>query len=360
MFKRKLGFAVLAVMMTVALVLSGCTKEKSPKDALQSSLSKSADIKSYNFKGSVKVEDFNFPDDELNANEAAAIVNTLKSAELSWTGAYRADPMLLEINLEVALKGDLAVTFKVPIIMTQKKIWVKVPNIPMLPLPETIIGKYIELDLEELAKEANQPMPSLNVAQSQKFYNDVAEIIFKHVEEEKFLSKVAVKDAAIPADVDVKQVVQLHVDQTQIEPLINTAVEKIAPEIIELLANNKEYLDLFELKKEDLDQFKKELAEVKSEDISKGLADMKNELKKLDVKVNYGIDKKEYPVYTDATFNMAIESEELTGSFGFRVTSQNTGINEEPKFETGEPKAEEIMTLEQLQNEVGALYGGGF
>lgn len=108
-------------MLTFVLVLSGCTKDKSPKDALQSSMSKSSDIKSYNFKGSMKFEDFNFPDDTMSASEAAAMVNMLKSAELSWTGGYRADPMLMEMNLQLALKGDLAVTFNVPMVITEKK-----------------------------------------------------------------------------------------------------------------------------------------------------------------------------------------------------------------------------------------------
>ena len=59
---------MLAVMLVVSIVLSGCTKDKSPKEALQSSMSKSSDIKSYNFKGSMKFEDFNFPEEDMSAS----------------------------------------------------------------------------------------------------------------------------------------------------------------------------------------------------------------------------------------------------------------------------------------------------
>lgn len=345
-------------MLTVAVVLSGCTKEKAPKDALQSSMSKSSDIKSYNFKGSMKFEEFNIPDESMSDSEAAALVNMFKSAELSWTGAYRADPMLTELNLKLELKGDLAVTFNVPVIMTQKKVWIKVPNIPMLPIPEEVVGKFVELDLEELAKQAGQPLPSTDIAKSQKFANDMMEIVFKHVEEEKYLTDINVKDAGLPADVDVKQVVQFHMDQSQLEPFINTIIEKIAPEVIDLLSKNQEYRDMLQLKQEDLDTAKKELGEVKDGEISEALAEMKKELKSLDIKANIGIDKKEYPVYTDATIKAAIESEELTGSIGIKVVSQMTGINEEAKFEVGEPKAEEVITLEQLQEQMGGMFGG--
>ncbi len=345
-------------MLTISLVLSGCTKDKSPKDALQSSMSKSADIKSYNFKGSMVFEDFNFPAEGDSAAEAAAVLNLMKSAELSWTGAYRADPMLMELNLQLALKGDLAITFNVPVVMTQKKVWVKVPNIPMLPIPETVVDKFVELDLEKLAEESGQPLPNVDVAKSQKFSNDLMEIVFKHVEEGTYLKTIKAKDAGLPSDVDANQVIQFHLDQSQLEAFINTVIEKIAPEVIELLSTNAEYRDMLQLKQEDLDQAKSELADVKSGEVSEAIDDMKKELKKLDMTVNFGIDKKDYPVYTDAKISAAIESEDLTGSVAIKLVSHTTGINADPKFEIGEPKAEEIMTMEEVEAEMGGLFGG--
>lgn len=321
-------------------------------------MSKSSDMKSYNFKGSMKFEDFNFPDAEMSQSEAAAVVNTLKSAELSWTGAYRADPLLMEINLQLALKGDLAVTFNIPIVMTDKKVWVKIPNIPMLPIPEELIGKFIELDLEELAKQSGQPLPSMDAGKSQKLVNDVLAIVFKHVEEEQYLTDVKAKDAGLPDDVDVNQVVQFHMDQSQLEPFINTVIDKIAPEVIDLLSSNQEYRDLLQLKQEDLDTAKKELSSVKDGELSKSIEEMKKELKSLDIKTNIGIDKKEYPVYTDATIKAAIESADLTGSFGIKVVSQMSGINEDVKFEIGEPKGDEVISMEQLQEQLGGMFGG--
>ncbi|MFB9279241.1 hypothetical protein [Cohnella cellulosilytica] len=359
MFKRKMGFALVALMLTIALALSGCTtKDKSPKDALQSSMSKSADIKSYNFTGSMVFEDFNFPAEGDGAAEAAAALNLMKSAELSWTGAYRADPMLMELNLKLALQGDLAITFNIPVVMTQKKVWIKVPNIPMLPIPETVVDKFIELDLEQLAEEAGQPLPNVDVAKSQKFANDLMEIVFKHVDADTHLKTVKAKDVGLPSDVNASQVVQFHLDQSQLETFVNTVIEKIAPEVIELLSTNAEYRDMLQLKQEDLDQAKAELENAKSGDASEAIAEMKQELKKLDVTVNYAIDKKDYPIYTDAKISAAIESEELTGSVGIKVVSHMTGINEAPKFEIGEPKAEEVMTLEEVEAEMGGLLGG--
>jgi hypothetical protein len=358
LFKTKLGFVILSVLLTVAIVLSGCTKDKSPKEALQSSLSKSSEMKSYNFKGSLKFEDFNFPQQDMSDTQAAAVINTLKSAELSWTGAYRVDPMLMEINLQLALKGDLAVTFNVPIVMNGEKVWVKIPNIPMLPIPEDVVGKFVELDLKKIAEQSGQTLPSMDVGKSQKLLNDIMAIVFTHLEEKDYLTAIKVKDAGLPADVDVNQVVQFHMDQSQIEPFVNTIIDKIAPEVIDLLSKNEEYKNLLQLKQQDLDDAKKALSDAKGKQVSDGLAQMKKELKSLDIKSNIGLDKNEYPVYTDATIKAAIESADLTGSMGIKVVSQMTGINSEVKFDIGEPKGADVITMEQLQEKLGGMFGG--
>lgn len=359
MFKSKLGFVILSILLTVAIVLSGCTKDKSPKEALQSSMSKSSEMKSYNFKGSLKFEDFNFPQQDMSASQAAAVINTLKSAELSWTGAYRVDPMLMEINLQLALKGDLAVTFNVPIVMNSQKIWVKIPNIPMLPIPQDVVGKFVEFDLKKLAEQSGKTMPSMDVSKSQKLLNDVMAIVFKNVEEKDYLTAIKVKDAGLPADVVANQVVQFHMDKSQIEPFVNTVIDKIAPEVIDLLSKNEEYKNLLQLKQQDLDNAKKALGDVKGKQLTDGMAQMKKELKSFDIKANIGLDKNEYPVYTDATIKAAIESANLTGSLGIKVVSQMTGINSEVKFEIGEPKGADVITMDELQKKLGGMFGGG-
>jgi len=356
LFKRKIGFAIVALMMAAVLVISGCSKDQSPKETIQASMSKSSDTKSFNFNGSLKLDQLELSGSE--AGEAAMVSELLKNAEISWTGAYRADPMLMEMNLSLVMKGDMAVTFNVPMIMTEKKVWIKIPNIPMFPLPETLVNKFVELDLEELAKESGQTMPKVNAADSQKFVNEVTNIVFKHVDEKTYLSEIKVADAGVPSDLGVDKVVQFHMDQAQLESFIGTVVEKIAPEVIDLLSNNEKYRELLQVKPEDLEDAKKELADAKSGDLAKSLEDMKKELKSFDLKVNYGIDKKDYPVYTDASVKASIESEELTGTLGFKFVMSTTNINGEPKFEIGEPKADQIIPMDELEAQLGGMFGG--
>lgn len=358
MTKRKISFAIVSLLLAMAVILSGCTSsEKAPKEALQAAMSKSAELKSYSFKGSLKFEDFQIESAEI-AEEQMAIMNTLKNAELSWTGAYKSDPMMAEINLKIETKGDLAITFTVPIIATQKKTWIKVPNIPMLPIPEDLVDKYLELDMEQIAKEAGQDLPTVDVAKSQKMANDILGIVFKHVDEEQYLSSVKVKDAGLPEDVKADRVVKLQVDQSKLEPFIKTVLEKIAPEVVDLLANNEEYRTMLQLSKEDLDEAKAQLKDAQSGDISANLKEMQQELKSLEITSNIGIDKKEFPVYTDASVKAAFDSEGNKGSFALKVVSQMSDINGDVKFEIGEPKAEDIIPFDQLMEQFGGMFGG--
>jgi hypothetical protein len=348
---------MICLFLSAALVLTGCNSSKSPKEALQSSMTKSADIKSYSFKGSMKMEDLKIPAQGTDAQSTTALLNMLKSTDVSWTGAYRADPMLMEMTLSLVIKGDMAINLNIPVVMNKEKIWIKIPNIPMFPIPENIKNKFVELDLKKLAEQSGQPIPSIDPGKSQKFTNDVLGIVFKNVDEKQYLSDVKVKDAGLPADADVKQVIQFKLTQDQVEPFVNTVMEKIAPEVIDLLSKNEEYRNMLQLKPADLDQAKKDLDKAKGQDMTKAMADFKKAVKSLDVTANLGIDKNEYPTYTDVHVKTDFDDQGQAGSAAFKLVSQLMDINKDAKFQYPDgPK--DVVTMEQFQQEMGGMFGG--
>lgn len=359
MIKRKFGFGFVAMLLAFVLVLSGCnSKDQSPKDALQSSLTASGELNSYTFKGNLKLEELNISSAEMTGEDAMAF-NMFKNAELSWTGAYKKDPMLAEVILKLELKGDLAINITLPIVVSEKKLWVKVPNIPMLPIPEELVGKFLELDMEELAEETGQEIPSVDPKLSQDFVKDLVEILFKHIEADDYLSDVKAKDVGIPSDVDVKQVVQLNVDKSKIEPLLKTTIEKIAPEVLDLFEKNEKYRDLIGMTAEDIASSRESLKEANTSDLEADLKEMNEQLKKLEIVSNIGINKKDYPVYTDAKITAAFDFEGDSGSFAIKIVSQLDNVNEDVKFEVGEPQASDVIPFDEAFGDLGMLMGGG-
>ncbi|CAM3915108.1 hypothetical protein COLU111180_14205 [Cohnella lubricantis] len=358
LMKKKSVVAILAMMLSVALVLSGCSESKSPKDQLAAAIEKSADIKSYSLNGSMKIEDLQLPDEVMQEEGAAQALGLLTGAELSWTGAYQADPMLVELNMKISISGDLAMSFNLPMIMNEEKMWIKIPNIPMLGLPEELTSKFVEFNLKELAEQQGTEWPgAADMATTTKFANDLSGIFFKHIDEKTYLSEVKAKDVGISDDKDLKSIVQVHVMKDQVEPLVNTVLKNIAPEVIDLLAGNEEYRKLLELQPEDLDEAKKQLAEVKDEDVKEALAEFNEAVNTLDVTANLGINDKGYSSYTDATVKVGITEEGQSGSGTLKVVSEMTNINGDVKFEFGEPKAEDVISEEELNEQLGGMFG---
>lgn len=357
MFKLKAWLSLVCLVLAAALVLAGCNSSKSPKEALAASLTKASDIQTYSFSGSVKLEELSFPA-EGEDPATGQVLSMFKDTDISWSGVYQADPLHLEMTLSLALKGDLAVNFNIPIVVEKEKMWIKIPNIPFFPLPEDLVGKFLELDLKELAEQSGQPIPSVDPGKSQQFVNDVLEIIFNNVDEEQYLSEVKAADAGLPAEADVKQVIQFKVNKDQVEPFVKVVIEKIAPEIINLLSQNAEYRDMLGLKQEDLDEAKQELENAKQEDIAEGMAEFKKTVKSLDLTANIGIDAKEYPVYTDVHVRTEVDADGQTGTIAFKVVSETKDINQEVKLEYPEGP-QEVVTMEQFEEQMGGLFDAG-
>lgn len=347
---------MLATLL-VMILLAGCSSSKSPEETLQDALKKSSQMTSYSMKGSLQLSDLKLPASAAEGDTTSMVSSMLSTAEISWTGGYRKDPMLAEVNLQIAIKGDLAMTITVPIIMNDQKLWVKVPNIPMLGLPAEIVGKYIEVDLKKLAEQQGEQMPKLDIGTTQKLVNDVSAIVFKHIDEDTYLKDVSAKDAGIASD-GVQQVVQTHVTKDQVEPLIKTVVNDIAPEVIDLLSKNEEYRKLLKIEQSDLDKAKKDLSESKDGEISKNLEEFKKGVQTLDILSNIGIDGKGYVSYSDAKITFAGQDAGQSASGSVKVVQELTDINGDVKL-SGEPKAEEVLTEDQL-NQLGlSALGGG-
>ena len=360
MTKAKRWYAALALLLAAVLAAAGCSgggsKSKSPQEILQESIAKSAEIKSYQFTGSLKVE-------ELSVGGSAAepgmdmVLNMLKGAELSWSGVYQAEPMHTELDLAVALKGDMAITLNIPLVMTQDKMWIKVPSIPFFPLPDDIAGKkFLEIDMNAMAETAGQPVPMVDPAKSQQFANDVMNVIFANIDGEQYLTSVKPEDAGVPDDAGVKQVIRFTVDKDQAESFVRMAVEKILPALFDLFANNAEYREMMGLTPEDIEEAKQGLEAFGAEDLDAGLAEFQKAVKTLDLAANLGIDESGYLVYNDVRMAAQFDAEGSAVKLVLKLVSQSKDINKEVTLQHPNGPAD-VITMEELQSRLGAVFG---
>lgn len=341
---RKVLWVKLAALLAVMMVLAGCSAKPSAKELLQRAAEKSAQIESFAFSGSLKLDELDVPMEDIPAEQAQQIANLMKSAELSWKGAYRADPMLAEITLNIAIKGDMEINFSLPIVINAEKIWIKVPNIPMLPLPPDLVDKFVEIDLRQLAEEQGTTIPDFAVLM--KLTQELNNLVFKHLDEETFLSTPKKSEADLPENADVKDVVKLTITKEQVKPLIETFVKKIGPEAIELLSKD-EYREPLGLEQSELEAVKEQLASYSESELAKELESFESEVDTFDVTALLGINRNGFISYAD--FGLRVTGRDQNGNagkIGLKLVMEQTNINGDVTFEYGEPN--DVLTLEDL------------
>ncbi len=258
---RNSSWKWLLMMVALLVLVAGCGKQASPQSTIQSALVKSMELQSYTFSGSVNVEKLTLPNAFLQSEgpEAQLALNLLQNMTIDVKGSHQIEPMRMELTADIALKGDFSFNLSIPMIITEDTMLVKVPNIPMLPLGD-LAGKYIEIDMNELAKEENLDIPSYNPETQQKLVQDMISIILKHLDGEQYFQSVKLDEATgLPSDLKLDEAVKVSVTQTNFEAAVIALAEKAAPEFIELVAQNEEYMKALNLKKQDIEDAKKRI-----------------------------------------------------------------------------------------------------
>jgi len=360
MFK-KWGLSAAALLLGAVMILPGCASKQEPKEALKAAATKAATMTSYEMKSKFVIN--NLTIDEASAGESDAmttqVLSMLKNAEISVDSVYQADPMQTEATLVLNLKGDMAMSFTVPMVITTEKMFIKIPSIPFFPIPETLVGKFVEFDLKELAEQGGTEFTpgQLDAAKAQKLSNEVMDTLLAEYDEAKYFKNIEVKDANLPEGVEAKQVVQFQVSNDNVKEAITIFVNNALPKIIDILGK-EEYKEMLQIEAEDLAAAKKEIesGEARAE-LDKSLADLGKYLTVNQFHFNTAINKDEFPVYQDLLMDIKMTDPDAGTNVGLSVTGSNqySRINEKPEFKIGIPQGDDVVSLEELEEQFGGM-----
>lgn len=267
--------------------------------------------------------------------------------------------MHTEMTMTLNLKGDVAMAVNVPFVMTEEKMYVKVPSIPMVPLPETIVGKYIELDLKELAEQGGTEWnpEAMDTQKAQQLSNEVVSTVLGEYDEEKYFNDVKPEDAALPEGVKAEQVIQFEVTNDNVKEALTILVNNALPKIIDILGK-EEYKGMLQIDDADLANVKTELQSSESRaEFDKNVAELDTRLTINQFKVNTAIDKDDFPVYQNLLMDIIIKEPELGRNISLSLTGSNqySKINEKQTFTIGIPEGENVITLEELQQQFSGV-----
>jgi hypothetical protein len=340
---HRIAALLLAIML---VVVAGCSAGKPPKEALSAAMTKIGKADSYKMNMTFGLNELEIPEDLASQEDAAVtamVIGMFKDAQITIDGTYQKNPLRMDMNVEVVIPGDMEMKLSVPLKLTEDALYVKIPQIPMLMLPETITGKFIKFDLNELTSQ--EGMPEIDVEAQKKLSQELSAAVLKHFDEKTYFSQPKPEDAGIPADLKVDQVVAVEINDSNYAVAIDTIIDKALPEVIELLLNNEEYLKLLSLEKADVETFKS--------DFEANKAEAKETFKK-DVKINKlkmisGI-QDGYAVYQAGEVNVQAADDELGGTMkiGLDLKMTLTDINKKLELEALPTDVIPSAELEQM------------
>lgn len=353
---RKFYMSALVLIMSAVLVLSGCNTKKEPKEALGSAAIQALKMDSYVATNQIKIVDLTIDAASADNSEMGAVISMLKNAEINVSQIYQKDPMQTEATLEVKLTGDMSTTITIPIVMTTEKMYIKIPNIPFLPMPESVVGKFLVMDLKELAEESGEEFnPDMfNTEKTQKLAGEVSSAVLAEYDSATYFKNVEPKDVELPDGYKAKQVVQFSVTNDNVKEALTILINKALPKVLDILGK-EEYRTMLNLESSDIEEMKKELQEGNQDELGKALDEMKDYLKINTFTVNTAIDKDNYPSYTDMNTDVEINDPETNEKVKLVLQMKSTfsKINEKPAFSIGIPT--DVLTMDQFEEEMGGL-----
>ncbi|WP_200966915.1 hypothetical protein [Insulibacter thermoxylanivorax] len=346
--RKTLTFAT-AVLLILGLFLAGCgnqaANQKTAQEILTEAFKKSAEVTSSKYEGSMKLN-LQLPDSALDSPEAAMVLNMLNSAELTFRGTSQIDPMMAELFLTARITGDTEIAINMSMLITEEKMWIKIPNTPFLPLPDELVDKYVELDFAELGAMAGEEFTfdPEQQARYQQLGSEIAEIFFGAFEDDQFFTAVSKEDAGLPSDVDADQVVKFELTNENLRPFFEAVIE-VLPGMLDKLAE----IDEFDLAQAEIDDLKAQL-EADKDEIFADWDQVEETLNINDLTVITAVNKEGFVTYTDVKANIDITADGETGTFGFDIKMKQSEINKNPSFEISEPSADDVIPLEDLMN----------
>lgn len=333
------------ILLTVMLVvIAGCSSEKPPKEALQAAMTKMAEADSYAIKMSFGLDELELvPDAAMQDDTAAtaAMIGMLKDATITVDAVYQKKPMRTDMNVEIVLPGDMEMKLTVPMIMTEETLYVKVPQIPMLPLPESVTGKFIKIDLKELAEQ--QGGAKIDVAAQQKLGRELGAVLLKHFDEKTYFNEPKAEDAGLPEGLKAEQIIAFEINESNYAKTVETVVNSVLPELIDVLLANEESMKSLQLEKADIEKMKSDLEMNKAEILDV----LKNDVKVNTLKVTGAI-QDGYIVYEEGQVNVEATEKESGQKIklGLHFDVSYSEIGKAPKFENEIPA--DAITLDQL------------
>lgn len=340
----KLRICTAYIFISIIIVMAGCSSSKAPKDALLDAMTKTMEADSYSLSMSIEIDELATSHNNPQENkELFTIIELMKDASIHVNAIYAKEPMRTDMNVEFTLPSLLNMKLNLPMIVTKEMLYIEIPAIPLLPLPDSVKDKYVMIDLNELA-EQQESSSSLDFATRQSFTQEASLEILKQFDENNF-NVMKATEAGLPEGLKADQLIEFAINEENFAESMDTVVNKVVPGLLDLLLENDAYLPMLQLDKAVIEEQAAEWETRKPDVLNK----LKNEVRINKLQLTNAI-KDDHLVYQAGQFNIvgADAAAVETAKLGMSFNVQYFELNKSPAFEAEIPT--ETVTLEQLMH----------
>lgn len=348
MNRKILALAMLIMFIPFALV--GCGSQLSAQDLIEKAMKASEKLDSYQFDGKIELGvDIDADPNDPSQLLAAQMIEKIK---LDLNGVYQREPAQLEVNLDAAL-GDSGLSLKVPLIVAEDKLWVQFPALPIPQLSPDLVGKYIEIDLEDLQDEPlldESPvgLETLDIEMQQKLGMELIRIFTKHYDEDSYFTIQNAEEAGLSEKIDAEHVVSFTLKEEQVEEAVLTLINDVLPDVHELFSK-PEWSEAIGISEDELDELAEAIEEAQKEG-EESIKELAEQLKLKNFEITLALNKDSHVTYQK--LDVAIEVKESTSdrwsAISLLLEMQLDNINKEQQFKHGIPTEEDTISFEQL------------
>ncbi|GIP39247.1 hypothetical protein J31TS4_25270 [Paenibacillus sp. J31TS4] len=341
---KKRWLVVLFIISIIAV--AGCGK-KSATDHLKTGFTKMATADSYEFEGTLGVK-FDAKEMEKSNPEMALASQMLNGFEIKYHGSYNKKTKQQMVTLDVSLKGDMSINLQIPFILDDKNMYIKVPQIPFVPIPKDVVGKYVHLTPEDL-KEFDENAPNsfnLDPAKQEDLLKQVGQVLEKHYKDDKYLTVV---DEGKPDG--VANLVQYNVNNENLQEEATKLAKNVLPEVLQILAK-PEFKDATGITEENVKEYNDSL-----KDFDKGFTEFQKTGKLNEAKSLIGTNKGGFLNYFKQTIDLSVDDAKTKTKFNVAVTSETRMSKfNDSSVQVTIPDKSQTVTVKQLQDSFASSF----
>lgn len=341
----------IASVLAGLIAITGCSspmQEPGPKTTTLAALNELSQANSYEFNKTILLN-------ELSTNvlltdtmeESEWIFSFLNNSKINIAGTYQKEPLRIEMNLDFNSYNETPYDIQMPIVMTEDKTYIKIPELPSLSFPPTEYkDKYVEID------NVNNPThfnPNKLIETEQAIFSKT----LSQFDENTNFKKTNKRSSDIPLEIEADQVITFSVNEDTFDQLAVVLVNDVLPKFLELLSTAPDEHHI--LDKNEIIKLKQALTQIQKTDIQAWIDGLKKSFKLNDFHITTAIDKAGYIRYQETIANMAF----LNGNDFFKLdmvySEQYNKLNEPVQFTMSIPTKNNIIKeaeLNQILNDI--------